>query len=242
MSAPIPYRSNPNKAQRWTAPLTLLSLSGFAAVAVAQTLPAITVGAPPSPITVPAAPSLTLTLPAAAEVQIDAMGSPMDAQLLLFQSGSYIAEDSDSGEGTDARIVRFLPPGSYEVRLVEWRGRAMSARVQALILPPMTPAASIAPGAPPAVVQTPQGDSPRAASAEVTLNVATAGNYRLDAVSTGDAELMIIQANAIVAQDSDTGEGTNAQIVRQLAAGAYTLRVRDYGNRASAITVTVVPQ
>jgi hypothetical protein len=218
-----------------------LTLTG-AAVAVAQTLPALTIGAPPTTVTAPAAPSLTLTLPAAAEVQLDAMGAPMDAQLLLMQGDSLITQDSDSGEGVDARIVTFLAPGTYQARVMEWRGRAMSARVQAQILPPMTPAARLAPGAPPTVIQTPQGDSPRAASAEATLTVAAPGNYRLDATSSGDAELMIIQNAAIVAQDSDTGEGTNAQITRQLAPGVYTLRVRDYGNRASAITVTVVAQ
>jgi hypothetical protein len=166
----------------------------------------------------------------------------MDAQLLLYQGDSLITQDSDSGSGVDARIVTFLAPGTYQVRVMEWRGRAMSARVQAQVLPPMTPVAQIAPGAPPTVINTPQGDSARAASAEASLTIATPGNYRLDATSSGDAELMIIQAGAIVAQDSDSGDGTNAQITRQLAPGTYTLRVRDYGNRASAITVTVAAQ
>jgi hypothetical protein len=218
-----------------------LALAG-AAVATAQALPSLAVGAPPTQVTAPAAPSLTLTLPAASEVQIDAMGSPMDAQLLLYQGDSLITQDSDSGSGVDARIVTFLAPGTYQVRVMEWRGRAMSARVQAQVLPPMTPVAQIAPGAPPTVINTPQGDSARAASAEASLTIATPGNYRLDATSSGDAELMIIQAGAIVAQDSDSGDGTNAQITRQLAPGTYTLRVRDYGNRASAITVTVAAQ
>jgi hypothetical protein len=214
-----------------------------ASAVVAQTLPALTVGSAPTPTTAPEQPTLTLDLPAPAEVQIDAMGAPMDAQLLLLDArDSLITQDSDSGEGVDARIVTFLAAGTYRVRVVEWRGRAMSARVQAQVLPPLTPAAQLAPGAPPAIIDTPQGDSARNASAEATLTIAVAGNYRLDATSSGDAELMIIQNAAIVAQDSDSGDGTNAQITRQLAAGTYTLRVRDFMNRASAITVTVAPQ
>lgn len=217
-----------------------LALAG-AAVAAAQALPTLTVGAPPTAITAPALPTLALTLTAPSEVQIDAMGAPMDAQLLLLQNDSVVTQDADSGAGVDAQIVTFLAPGTYQVRVGEWRGRAMSARLQAQVLPPMTPAAQIAPGAPPAVINTPAGESPRTASAEATLTIAAAGNYRLDAVSSGDAELMIIQNGAMVVQDSDSGDGTNAQITRQLAPGSYTLRVRDYGNRASAITVTVAP-
>jgi len=218
-----------------------LALVG-ASVAFAQTLPTVAIGAPPTPAPAPAAPALSLTLAAPAEVQIDAMGSPMDAQLFLYQGGSLVVEDSDSGDGVDARIVRFLAAGTYEVRVVEWRGRAMSARVSTAILPPMTPVATLAPGAPPSIVAVPAGDSPRASSAEVTLIVATPGSYRLDATSDGDAELMIIQNSAVVAQDSDSGEGTNAQLTQVLTPGNYTLRVRDYSNRASNITVTVVAQ
>ncbi|MFO0712762.1 MAG: hypothetical protein U0353_23115 [Sandaracinus sp.] len=218
-------------------------LLAASAVGVAQALPALTVGAPPTPTTAPEQPTLTLTLPAPAEVQIDAMGAPMDAQLLLLDDhDSLVEQDADSGDGVDARIVRFLAAGTHRVRVVEWRGRAMSARVQAQVLPPLTPVAQLAPGAPPTVLNTPQGDSARNASAEATLTIAAAGNYRLDATSTGDAELTIIQNGAIVAQDSDSGDGTNALITRQLAPGTYTLRVRDYGNRASAITVTIAPQ
>ncbi len=218
-----------------------LLLAGTA-VAVAQTLPALTVGAPPTPMTAPAMPTLALTIAAPSEVQIDAAGGALDAQMALLQNDSAVTTDSDSGPGVDAQIVTFLAPGTYQVRVGEWRGRAMSAQVSARVLPPMTPAAQITPGAPPAVINTPQGDSPRAASAEATLTIASAGNYRLDATSSGDAELMIIQNGAMVQQDSDTGEGTNAQITRQLTPGAYTLRVREYGNGAGAITVTVAPQ
>ncbi len=241
MTRPLP---SPHRAARFArlswlaAPIAV----GGAAVALAQVLPAAQIGAPPTPVTSPPSPTLTLTLPAASEVQIDAMGAPMDAQLLLLQNDSLITQDSDSGDGVDARIQTFLAAGTYQVRIMEWRGRQMSARAQAQILPPMTPVAQIAPGAPPTVVNTPAADSARAASAEVALTVAAAGTYRLDATSSGDAELMIIQNGAIVAQDSDTGEGTNAQLTQALTPGVYTLRVRDYANRASAITVTVAPQ
>lgn len=216
---------------------------GISAAAAAQALPVAAIGGAPVPLEVPRRPTLTMTLAAPSEVQIDAMGQGMDAQLHLFQNDQLVTQDGDSGEGTDARIVTFLPAGTFDVRISEWRGRPMSARVQAQILPPMTPAATIAPGAPPTPVSTPAGSSARAASAEVTLVVASAGTYRIDAVAEGrDAELVLIRDAAIVAQDSDSGEGVNASLTRALTPGSYTLRVRDFVNRASTITLTVAPQ
>jgi hypothetical protein len=106
----------------------------------------------------------------------------------------------------------------------------------------MTPVATIAPGATATVVHAPAGDGARAASVELTLNVAAAGTYRIDVVSSDgsvDPELSLIQHAALVASDSDSGDGTNAQLVRALTPGAYTLRVRDWSNRAAALTVTV---
>lgn len=224
--------------------LVLLAMGG-ASIALAQTLAPVAVGGPPIPVHVAMMPTTPLTIAAAGEYQIDAMGAPMDVQLMLLQNGGILTQDSDSGEGVDARIVQFLAPGAYDVRVSEWRGRAASARLQVTLLPPMTPVASIAPGAPPTIVACPAGDSARGASAEVALTISAAGNYRIDAVSADgsvDPEMQLIQGGALLQSDSDSGEGTSAQIVRSLTPGAYTIRVRDWINRAANITVSVAAQ
>jgi hypothetical protein len=199
-------------------------------------------GAPPSVIEVPAAPALTFTVERAAEYQIDGMGTP-DVQLLVLRDGNLVAEDSDSGDGTNARVVAFLAPGAYEARISEWRGRALSGQAQVQALELLAPVGTIAPNGRPQVVEAPAGDMRRAASAELTLDIRQAGNYRIDATTAGDAgrdaELLIHRDGAVVAEDSDTGEGNNAQITRQLEPGQYRVRVRDWVNRAASISVTV---
>lgn len=205
----------------------------------------LTLGAPATTLQVPALPGFTLAVAAAGEYQIDAMGAPLDAQLYLFRDGQVVVTDGDSGDGVDARIVRFLDAGTYEIRVGEWQVRQMSARVQVQQLPPLTSVASIAPGAPPMVVNAPQGDSPRNASAEITLTIATAGTYRIDVTDPSaqfDPELQLIQNGALVAQDSDSGGNRAAQLIRPLTPGEYRLRVRDWVNRAAPVTVTVAAQ
>lgn len=204
----------------------------------------LTVGGPPLGVEVPALPGGSLTVAAPGEFQIDATSTTNDAQLWLVQNGSVITQDSDSGEGTNARIVAFLAPGTYDIQVGEWQSRDLDAQLSVTQLGPMTAVATIAPGAPPATVQTPAGTSPREGSVEITLTIAAAGTYRIDAVCPGgalDPEMQLIQNGGLLQADSDSGEGTSAQIVRALEPGSYTIRVRDWINRAGAIDVSVTP-
>ena len=172
------------------------------------------------------------------------MATGADAQLVLLLNGSTVLEDSDGGDGVNARIITFVTPGTYEVQVWEWRGGAMTANVSAMVLPPLTPAATIVPGAPPASVNAPAGDSNRASSAEVTLTIATAGNYTIDAVgpATGcDSQLVIVAQNAEVARDSDSGDANNARWTGPLTPGTYGVRVFDWINRACTIAVSATP-
>lgn len=221
--------------------LAVIATLALTPIALAQVTPA-TLGQPQT-IAVAAAPTLTFDVAAAGEYRIDAQGGAMDAQLALVQGGSVITSDSDSGEGVDARIVTFLAPGSYAARVTEYQGRAMSARVTITRLAALTPVATITPGAPAATVSVPRGDDARSAAAELALEISAAGTYRIDVVSpdaSADPELVVIARDAVVASDSDSGEGTNAQLVRELAPGSYRLRVRDWQNRAASLRVTVV--
>lgn len=232
--------------KHWTAIAAALGLTAVGGTALSQTAPPATIapGAPPATVAVPAAPTLTLTIAAPSEIQIDAMATGADAQLVLLQNGATVLEDSDGGDGVNARIITFVAPGTYEVQVWEWRGGAMTANVSAMVLPPLTPAGAITPGAPPVVVNAPAGDSPRASSAEVTLTIATAGNYTIDAVGPAsgcDSQLVVVGQNAEVGRDSDSGDANNARWTGPLTPGTYGVRVYDWINRACTITVSAAP-
>lgn len=219
---------------------TALALAGTS-LALAQGLPAISVGAPAEALSLRAVAGLPLTIAEAGEYQIDALGGPRDAQLLVSSNGEVIAADDDSGEGTDARIIAFLAAGSYEVHVTERGGRAMTARVTAAEAPARVALRSVTPGAGLITVEVPAGASPREASVDVTLTIATAGRYRIDVAAAHalDAEVELISGRALLQADSSSGGLTNAQIIRELAPGEYTLRVRDAENRAGPLTINV---
>lgn len=203
----------------------------------------IALGAPAVTVTTTAAPRWTFTVPAAGEYQIDAMGMPADAQLYVLDSSNWTTtSDSDSGDGLDARIQYFFEPGTYTVRVHEYNHAAASIRVSATALAPMTPVATIAPGAPPTPVVAPEGDGARAASVEVALTVATPGNYALS-LTTADTgcspEITVILNNARVGSViSAPTSGQPATETRALVAGTYTLRVRNWWNHACTMSLT----
>jgi hypothetical protein len=227
-------------------PLVALALVGLAGTALAQALPALTAGAPAVTGQVVADPSLTLTIDTPQEIIIDATATDgNDAQLRLLRDGSYVADDSDSGEGTNARLAQFVSPGTYQIVVWEYQYRAMAANVQVTAAPAFTPVATIAPGAPATSISTPEGDWSRAASVEVALTVASPGNYTITA-TPGDAqcspEITVIRAMATEGYTiSGSGSGTPATAERALVAGDYTLRIRNWWGHVCNMTVAVAP-
>jgi hypothetical protein len=227
-------------------PLVVLALVGLAGTALAQALPALTAGAPAVTGQVAADPSLTLTIATPQEIIIDAIATDGgDAQIRLMRDGSYVADDSDSGEGTNARLAQFVSPGTYQIVVWEYQYRAMAANVQVTAAPAFTPVATIAPGAPATSISTPEGDWSRAASVEVALTVASPGNYTLTA-TPGDAqcspEITVIHDTAVDGWTiSGSGSGTPATAERALVTGNYTLRIRNWWGHACPMTVTVAP-
>jgi hypothetical protein len=222
--------------------LSIAALLGVGGTALAQALPALTAGAPPSDGTIAPDPALTLHVAEPSEIIIDAVATGVDAQLRLMHDGSFVAEDSDSGDGVNARLDQFLAPGDYQVIVYEYQYRAMSASVSAAVAPPMTPVATITPGATAAAIQTPEGDWARAASVEVGLDVATAGDYRLTAASTDaqcSPEITVIQNHAVQGFTITSSSGQPASDTRTLGAGHYTLRIRNWWNHPCAMSVTV---
>lgn len=204
-------------------------------------VPALVVGAAPVVVEVPPLPRYAFTVERAGEYAIGATGAPLSPQLRLF-SGESVVMQAGGGEAADARIVTFLDPGTYEIQIGEWRSRALDAQVSLERLTAMPPAATLTPGDAPAIVHCPRGTAPREASVEVALTITAPGSYRIDASSTDgtrDAELSLLLDGGLLQADSDSGDESNARIVRELAPGSYTVRVRDWLNREATITVAV---
>ncbi|MCB9594647.1 MAG: hypothetical protein H6719_18150 [Sandaracinaceae bacterium] len=207
---------------------------------------ALQIGQPPVSLAVPIPPSFNLTIAAAAEFQIDASGSSgSDPELFVYQGEQLIENNDDGGDSLNSRIVRFLDPGTYSVRVVEHRARAFTAQVSATQLAPLTPVGTVAPGTPLQVqfpdfpiLQRPRND--RDAARAVTFNVAAAGQFTCGASASNgrDAKMAIIQNGAVLAEDDDSGEGNAASITRQFTPGAYEIRVWDWIRRGD-MTITV---
>jgi hypothetical protein len=209
-----------------------------------EVIPDLVVDAPPITIHVPALPRYAFEVERAGEYAIDADGTPMSAQLRLF-SGSDVVMQAGGGASAGARIVTFLAPGTYEAQIGEWRSRELDAHVSLTRLPPLPPVATLAPGDAAASVQCPHAETSREASVELTLVITTPATYRIDARSSDalrDPELALLEDGGLLQADSDSGDGNAAQIVRELAPGSYTLRLRDWLNRNASIAVEVTPE
>lgn len=208
---------------------------GVAAAQPAGAAPqALTLGGAPASLNLPIPPSFNLTIATAAEYQIDVTGTGGDPKVFLYQGETLVEDDDDGGEGTNARIVRFLAPGSYSVRVVEYRARAMTAQVQAQQLQELTPVGALTLGQPLVVnfpdfgfMNYPEND--RAASKAVTLTVPAAGQYTCTATMDNErrVKMAIIQNGAVVAEDDQGFTEQQASITQQLQPGNYTIRVWD---------------
>lgn len=207
----------------------------------------LTVGAPAVTVNVAAAPRWTFTVAAPGEFQFDAIGMPQDAQLTILDSNGWVtASDGDSGDGLNSRLATFLAPGTYTVRINEYNHVAATVQVSATTLAPMTPVATIAPGAPPTTVPTPSADWDRPSSAEVAITIAAAATYRISVTSSDTTmcipRLELFQNNASINSNSYGGPDQSAQLDQAMTPGTYTLRVRDVSYRACTHTVTVTQQ
>ncbi len=215
-----------------------------AAVANPTTL---TIGAPAVTVTVAEAPRWTFVVAAPMEYQFDAVGMPQDAQLsILNSSGWNVASDGDSGDGLNARLAAFLEAGTYTVRVNEYNHAAATVQMSVTQLAPMTPVATIAPGAPATTITTPAADWDRPSSSEVALTITAPGNYRINAAATNStmctSRIELIQNNASIASNSYGGDNQSAQLDQAMTPGTYTIRIRDTIYRACTHSLTVTAQ
>ncbi|MCA9609783.1 MAG: hypothetical protein KC619_29495 [Myxococcales bacterium] len=178
---------------------------------------------------------LTLMVPTPGTIQCDAT-STLDAQMSILQNGAVLQEDSDSGEGVNARIARALAPGAYVVRVWEWQHRPATITVTCAPPTVATNVAQLALGTP-TTVTVAAGDGP-VGQVHVGLTITQPGPYTCDATSEQDAQLVLLQNGAVLVEDSDSGAGVNARIGTDLQPGEYQLRVWEWLHRPTTVTVT----
>ncbi len=202
---------------------------------------ALALGQPPASLNVPIPPSFNLEITAPAEYQIDVTATGGDPRLFMYQGETLVEDDDDGGEGNNSRIVRFLTPGTYSLRVTEYRARPMTAQAQAQQLQPPTPVGALTLGQP-LVVQFPEfgfmnrPENDRDASRAVTLQVAAAGQYTCTATINNDrrAQMQLILNGSVVASDDQGFTEQQASITQQLQPGTYELRVWDSIYRGEA--------
>jgi hypothetical protein len=187
---------------------------------------------------------------------IDLRSAAFDAFLILADAnGAKIAVNDDGGGGTDARIVRNFAPGAYRIEATTFGANASGPYTLSLTAgaPAGAGVREVALGQ--SVSGSLHAGSQRSSGcggcfADV-YELVLASPVSLDLVLTSsdfDAFLRLTNAaGQAIAADNDGGGGTNARIVRSLAAGTYRVEATSfkpgvsgaYELRVDSATVTV---
>jgi hypothetical protein len=164
-----------------------------------------------------------LVAPGSMSVTISAQSS-FDNILELYQGDSRdpIAQDDDSGSGTNALLSAQLAAGTYYVMVGSYSGSSTG---------PFTVTCSVAVPTGIGLNQPVQGQiSPATPHQNYQLTLAQAGSVSIAVQGSFDSvlELYRDQSQQPLMQDDDSGPGTNALIQSHLASGNYTIRVRGF--------------
>ncbi len=175
-----------------------------------------------------------LVIGEADEIVITLRSSDFDSYLYLYDGEQLLAEDDDSGSGTDARIERLLAPGRYQVVVSSFGGQGVGlyalnvARAERL---PVVDGGTIAPPATVAGTLTRQDRLLEGNYADYyTFSLDDAATLRIDAISAAfDSYLYLYEGTpddaALLARNDDGPLGTDAQLRAELAPGRYTVAV-----------------
>lgn len=172
------------------------------------------------------------TLPADSVVAAFMTSSQVAGLLTLTDAGgNFLRSDADSYSANDPMVVQFLKAGTYQ--LAARAAAAGASGIYQLTLlaasasqPPFcTPLATVAAGSTVSgslsYTSCQYDDSTFADLYQVSLSAPATVDVLL-ASSAFDAYLVLLDAKGnVVAQDDDSGGGTNAEIVQALAAGTY---------------------
>lgn len=154
--------------------------------------------------------------------------SALDPILELQNStGAVIARDDDGGGGRNARIIKFLEPGTYTVKTLAYQNTSG----QYLLKVAQTESRELPLG------QSMSGVMNSGERKIYMLSVAREGLYSVSLNRTGNSALdpaLMLQneQGQGISQDDDSGEGLNARIETFLSAGSYLLFA--YGSDAGS--------
>jgi tyrosinase len=191
------------------------------------------VGAPPLQASIGVAGELDtyrFLVPSAGTYRIET-GGATDTVMSLFgpdNSTDLVTEDDDNGEDRNARILSRLTAGTYYVRVRHYDRRSngnynISVRREAQ-----------QPAIPELLINQPaiQADIAAANESDLYTFAAPATDlYTIETSGNTDTFLSLFGPNsqtALITQNDDDGNGANARIVADLAAGVYFVRVRHF--------------
>jgi tyrosinase len=169
---------------------------------------------------------------------------PTDVVMSLFgpnNRNTFITEDDDGGQSSNARIVRQLTSGTYHVRVRHYQAASTGnygISVQRNGIPSDIPEIQING---PAIA----GEITANNESDIfTFNASAAGRYTIATTGNTDTFMTLLGPNnqtQFIAEDDDGGVGRNSRIVADLSAGDYFVRVRHYsatGRGSYRIAVT----
>ncbi len=179
-----------------------------------------------------------LDIAARGRYQIETQG-PTDVVMALYGPNSLtrlIAEDDDSGENTNARLISELQAGAYYVvvrhaRPTETGGFRIVARTEG------EPPVGEPPGPEPITVLTLNAPPLQASIGQAgevdryRFEVPALGTYTLQTEGPTDVVMALYgpgDPQSLVTQDDDSGQDFNAKITSRLSAGTYFVEVRHY--------------
>jgi len=200
----------------------------------------------------------TFTLANAGEVTID-LTSSEDTYLILLdgtaQSGTVIAQDDDSGNGTNSRITKTLSKNNtYTIEVTTYEPETtgnfvvtLSGAVSGNCIGPIdldsSESDSWEPGCP-------SENNTGAYAKYFTFTLSSSRQITIDLTSSKDTLLFLLsgsgQTGSVIEQDDDSGNGTNSKIVRTLSAGTYTIEATTYelattGNFVVSLSISATP-
>jgi tyrosinase len=170
--------------------------------------------------------------------------SQLDGYLTLYDSGGSILRSDDNSYGSaDPLIIQYLPAGTYKLAARDvdgLPGGLYEVDLRSVAGPRPAFCGSLGPIAPGGSVTgniTFTGcqylDSTFADTYTMTLSADTAIDLRANS-SDFDAYLILMDAKGnVLAEDDDSGGGTNPRITQPLAAGTYYVVVKPFGDYTS---------